>query len=268
MHGERLPDPGARPPGARGHGDDLSGTIGRPGLPGKLFFRNIDNEQVLPERTRRRDDCARVIHHEALPVEHELVLTADKIDVGNPHPVLPDPAPDNILPDVYLPRMVGGCVDVEDEPGARPGHGMRGTLPEPHVLAYPDAEKDVAVPEYPGTGAGKKISLFIEDTVVGEELLAEDTPYLSPVYDGSRVVDTGAGPVHKTDDRDGRIDSRRHLVDGPHVRIDKTLFQEQVLRGIARYGKLRQSKYVHVLSLCPLHQLDDLFAVSCYVAHR
>ena len=80
--------------------------------------------------------------------------------------------------------MVGGAVDVHDDPGAGRGLEVGRAVLEPDVLADVDADGGVVYVEDWGVGAGEEIALFVEDTVVGEMDLVVDAEEASVPDDG------------------------------------------------------------------------------------
>ena len=118
-----------------------------------------------------RDALAVLVHDQARAVEHQLVLTAHHVDVGDAHQIVHGARRDHLLAEAGLAGVVGRAVDVDDELGA--GQRLDGGRPRriPDVLADVDGERRVARHEDRRLGARLEVAVLVEDAVVRQVLL-------------------------------------------------------------------------------------------------
>ena len=141
------------------------------------------------------------------------------------------------LAEEALVRLERRGADVHDHLRA----GVRLRLRRP--LRIPDVLADVHADAHAGdlvdgdAIARLEVAVFIEDAVVGQELLAVDVDETAVVDDGGRVVDVLLGVDEADDQRDAGA-SLDDFVQRIEVVADELRPQEEVFRRIAGNGQL------------------------------
>ena len=196
----------------------------------------IADQELLRERGSAREHAAVGPEHGAAPVEHELVLTADEIAVGDRAEAVAGARREHLLARLTLAEVVGGGRDVEhadrSERG-RLGHGVR----QPDVLADRQRERALGRLDVQRAAAGRERALLVEDAVVGQLALVvarED----GAVGEHERRV------AHAVAVQPRAAHDERHLdLAGEHLRLglagaQERGAQEQILGRVARDPEL------------------------------
>ena len=114
------------------------------------------------------------IHHEGRAVEHQLILPADAVEIGERQIRLAHPRPrDAIGAAVILVDLIGAAIGADQYVRALRLQ-MRGDEGEPDILA--DRHADLHALEVDGRGqrAGREQALFIERAIIGQFALLAD----------------------------------------------------------------------------------------------
>ena len=134
----------------------------------------VDQQQVLLEGAALAHQLAVGIEHQARAVEDQLILPADHVDVGHDGAVVGGARGQHLLAEARLLIGVRRGVDVDDDLGARQALGVGRTHGVPDVLAYVDAQRDVAEAEDGRLPAGSEVAVLVEDAIRRQELLVVD----------------------------------------------------------------------------------------------
>ena len=205
---------------------------------GRLVEVDIDDDELVAELGPASDDVAAGVDDHRAAVEHELVLTADGVDVGDGDTVVDGAGGEHARAVGAAAAVVGRGADVDAELSAAAGHAGEGLARIPDVLADADAEGEVAGAVDGYAAPGREVALLVEDAVVGEAALVAGVDLAAAGEDGGGVVGVAVAPVdepHHSDDAGGRGGegsggAARLLAEGAA--------QEQVLGGIAGDGEL------------------------------
>ena len=104
----------------------------------------VDDEQVLGELLRARDEVTALVEHHRRAVEDELVLAADEVHVDDRDRRVGGARREHRLALAEPARVVRRRVDVDDELGAAGGLGEDRAGRAPRVLADRDADPHAA----------------------------------------------------------------------------------------------------------------------------
>ncbi len=228
---------------------------------------DVDDHRLLVELRRPGHHLPVVVEDQRRPVEDELVLAADQVDVDQPAGRVGGPGGQHPLPLDQAPGVVRRGVQVDDELGTagrlvgdRPV-GRPGVLADDDTHPHPADDEELAF-----VGAGHEVPLLVEDAVVGEEALAVDAPH-RPLAAHRGRVEQVAARVHEADD--GRAPPRAggQLLQGGLVVGDEAGLEEQVLGRVAGDGQLREHGQVTALGLGRVEGGEDPAQVPVEVAH-
>ena len=147
----------------------------------------VDHQQRLGELRGAGDQHAVGTDHQGVPVEHELVLPADHVHVGQGRPGLHRPPRGQGEPGVVLVHLVGRAVDHDEQPGPDLAHLGHGATVLPEVLADGQRDVDPGDPHDAGIGARDEVAELVEHPVVGQVVLAVPGDDAAPVQHGSGV---------------------------------------------------------------------------------
>ncbi len=208
-----------------------------------------------------------LVHDHAGPVEHELVLTADHVDVGDAHQIVHRPRRDELLAEAGLADVIGRAVDVDDQLGAaqRLHRGRSRRIPD--VLADVHGEGRVACDEDRRLGAGLEVAVLVEDAVVRQVLLVID-PGADTVVEHRSGIEDVVALVHEAHhDREppGRA---RHLVERAQVRLDERGLEQEVFGRVAADRELGKGHQGGPLRASPLDRVHDHADVAFEIADR
>src|SRR6185437_15705615 len=121
----------------------------------------IDEVSAFLEGWRTHDDVALGIHHERVAVEHQLVLSADHVDVRDGQSNVEHARTDHRLALALLVALVRGSVD--DDEQLRPiGSRELGGLRLPDVLADEQAHPKALAVHHRRLSASVEVALLVE----------------------------------------------------------------------------------------------------------
>ena len=227
---------------------------------------DVDHHQRLFETRPAREHRSLVVDHERMPIEDQLVLPTDGVAEGDERRVVARARAEHVFALAVAQQVERRRRDVHDQLCACERKIGRRRPGLPHVLADRHAEERFAVFEDRQSVTWREVPELVEDAVVREEPLAHERLHLAARADGRRVVEV-AVEVRRADDGDdpARLagDRRQRLLG----RTDEAGAEEEVLRRVARDGKLREEHEVGVLCLRVGQPGEDHLPVSCEVAH-
>ena len=132
---------------------------------------DVDDEQRLLERGPARHDLAVLVEHEAVAVEDELVLGADRVHERDPARVVARARGQHLLALERPCRVERRRGDVRDDVRARQREIGRGRPRLPDVLADSRPDERVPAAEEHEAATGLEVTVLVEDAVVGQEVL-------------------------------------------------------------------------------------------------
>ncbi len=156
----------------------------------------IGDEQFFRERGRPRHQLALGIEHHAATVEHQLVLAAHLVDVGERAAGIGGTRGEHALARVRLAGVERRAVDVDVQLGATGGLLGQRAGGAPDVFADADAHlhptDDVQLVRVAGV-AGREVALFVEHGVVRQQALAVGAQHLATGAHRGGVVEVAIG---------------------------------------------------------------------------
>ena len=178
-------------------GSDVDCTGGRGGL------RNLEignHERGLELRSPRDDLTARV-DNDGIAVEHEFVLRADEVHVGERAARLLGPRPAQGQARVVLAAFIGRGIRDEEESGLYLACPLDRPARLPEILADGEGDRGLADAKEQWPGAAAEIPCFIEDAVIRQVVLDVGGDDRAAMDDGN-CVDRGGIEVEVADDAD------------------------------------------------------------------
>ena len=163
---------------------------------------DVRDQQLLFELSAAGEHAAFGVAHERVAVEHELVLAADRVQVGDGDQVVGGARGDHARPVEGLPAVVGRGVDVDAELGAAERHRIERQAGIPDVFADADAERDWVGPGRAVDGhstARREVAFLIEHAVVGQAALVVGVDPAAIDEQGGGVVSIAIAPIHEAD---------------------------------------------------------------------
>ena len=146
-----------------------------------------DGERDLP-CGKLHGDLLVGIEHERCPVEHELVLTADLVDIDERPPRLGDPRLRDAVAGLLLAHPIRRAVGNDQDLRARLHQGLAHLL-GPDVLADRHAERHAAKWNGRGEWARREHALFVEDAVIRQIVLVADRLDAAVIEQRHGVID-------------------------------------------------------------------------------
>ena len=235
------------------------------GTPGEVAPFAPPLEQMLLESGCPGQHLAVRVEHDRVPVEQQLVLTADRIAEDERHAVVLRPRRQHRFAILGLAHVERRCGEVDDELRSC-GRKVGGGLGLPDVLA--DRETDLQLPEHEHEAllAGVEVPRLVEDAVVRQQPLAVQRPDLAVGADGTDigelVVERPRRPDERHDVGAGRRDLARRLLCGP----DERWTQQQVLGRVRGYGELGRDEHIRSGRSCLGERGEDPLTVAVEVA--
>ena len=148
----------------------------------------LHNQVIFLELAAAGQDPSARVDHEAVPVKHQLVLTADGITERQVTTVVEATCPQDLFAFRALPSLIRRCGDVHKHLGSAIHHrALRRPARIPEVLADRHADPDTVHVQNQRVCAGCEVSLFIEHAVIGQVALSVDGSDLPPRNHGRRV---------------------------------------------------------------------------------
>ncbi len=226
---------------------------------------DVDDEEVLLEPGRSRDDLARVVEDDRVPVEDQLVLPPDEVAEREERARVAGAGHEHLLALLRLADVVRRRRQVHEQLRAREREIGRRWAWLPDVLA--DRRPDERVPETDEqqVAALGEVPMLIEDAVVREELLPVDASDLTVGAYRACVCEVAVEPRRADEgDEPGRRGGR--LCKRLARRLQKAGAEQQVLRRIAGHRELGEEDEVRAGRSRLAERADDLVAVPAEVA--
>ena len=169
--------------------------------PNGLLRLDVDHEQRLLEPRSAREHLALVVEDDRVPVEHELVLRADRVHERDVADVVARTRLEHLLALPLLADVERRRRDVHDQLRACQREVGRRRPRLPDVLADGRSDERVAVREQEEITAGSEVAVLVEHAVVRKKPLAVERLHLARGAHGARVVEV-ALEVRRAQERD------------------------------------------------------------------
>ena len=171
-------------------------------LPRNPRFRQGPVSQVLYELGGSLQEGTVGTYHEAPAIEDQVVLPSYLIDIDDRGINLASAPGRQIATHMSLALLEGGTVDGHQEVNALLGHLADGPALLPDILADGQTDTSAFDVENDALLAGSEDSIFVEDPVVGQEVLVIPGPHQTVVKDHHPVARPVLFPVRAdgTDD--------------------------------------------------------------------
>ena len=234
--------------------------------------REVEDEQVLGELCATGHDRTGRIGDHRVPVEDDLVLPADAVDVGDPHAVGRGVLTDPRLPIDALAAVVGGGVEHDDHACACGDAQVKRSRCGPEVLTDDDADRDASDIDDERLCTGHEVARLVEHALVGQAHLVvvagdgaldEDRGSVrQPACGGGDAPAVGVRraptATHGADHRDRAARSGGGQACQPAVGGRQQVgAEQQVVRGIADEGELGQDDEVGLERSGPFPHVGD-----------
>ena len=200
-----------------------------------------------------------------MPVEDQLVLSADRIAEGDEARIVERPHAQHLLALSVLADVERRRRDVRDQLRAAQREVGRRRPRLPDVLADRRADAHVAEAQEKEVVARREVAVFVEDAVVRQVALAVDTPHLAVLEHVARVVEVGI-EIRRADEHGDAVRRLRDLVDRPACGAHETGAEQQVLGRVAGDHELGKEDQVGVRVPGLLQPIDDAGRVAVDVA--
>ena len=167
-------------------------------------------------------------------IEYQLVLAAHCIQIGDEQLIVHGASGDHLFFKGTLARVKGRGVDVHDQLGA--GLPLYHHWPHriPDILTYVDSHPGAIYDVNRAGIPSSKITVFIEDPIVGKLHFLVSVDQLPVVADGRRVG--GVGPnLDIADDHGDTSRGSHYLLHGLYIGLKEGGLKKQVFRRIAGY---------------------------------
>ncbi len=172
---------------------------------------DVAQQQLLFKGRGVREDLAAGPEDDAVAVEDQLVLAADRVDVDDVRAVVGRALGDHLLALDALAGVERRAVDVDQHLGAVLGLPCHRAGRIPAVLADGDADLQAALVDDRAAVADGEITLLVEDAVVRQEHLVVDGLQLAVADVGGGVEDL-AVLVYEADDHRDAFRGGHHLL--------------------------------------------------------
>ena len=226
---------------------------------------DVDDEELLDEPGGTREHLSLVVEHDGVPVEDQLVLSADRIAEGDETRIVERPHAEHLLALSVLADVERRRRDVRDQLRAAQREVGRRRPGLPDVLADRRADAHVAEAQEKEVVARREVAIFVEDAVVRQVALAVDTAHLAVLEHVARVVEVGI-EIRRADEHGDAVRRLRDLVDRPPCGAHETGAEQQVLRRVAGDHELGKEDQVGVRVPGLLQPIDDAGRVAVDVA--
>ena len=137
-----------------------------------------------------------MIENHTIPVEDQLILTADRVGVGEHHSVFPRPGCQHLLTHPALAQMKRRSINVHDDFGAGCCLETGRTFRQPDILTNVDPNHRAAQTDERQPPAWMKIAAFVEHPVVRQVPLAVGRDELLICNDRRRIVEFVRAGLH------------------------------------------------------------------------
>ena len=167
-----------------------------------------ERDALLPVR-ELHGNAAVGVHHEAGAVEHDLILSADAVEVRERQARFRDAHGGKREPFIILVELVGAAVRHEQDFRARLRKAFA-DVREPDVLADRHTETDAAEGKRTRQRSSREHALLVKHPVVRQFVLARPRLDLAAIEKRHRVVELAVFQEHAADEH-GRAAIRRGL---------------------------------------------------------
>ena len=199
---------------------------------------HVDHEQVRLEPGSPRDDLAGFVEDDRVPVEDELVLSADEVAEGEVGARVTSAGDEHLLAVLGLADVVRGRRQVHDELGSRESQIRRRRAGLPDVLADCDPDRDAADAQHDEVAALREVAVLVEDAVVRQVVLPVHGPHLAVGAHRARIREVAVEP-RRADERDDTVGLGGDALGRGARCADEGGAQEEVLRRIPGRRELR-----------------------------
>jgi hypothetical protein len=224
------------------------------------------HHERLRELRRAGQHAALVVDQHRMPVEDQLVLSADDVAERHRGEVVARALGEHPLALEALVAVIGRGGRVEDQ--RRPGLGLvgRGRARHPHVLADREPDARAAEVDHGGARAGLEIALLVAHAVVPEPHLAVAGAHRA-VGEHRERVEGVLGALRVADDGDDPLGTRRELREAFVAGPQEVLLEQQVLGRVAGEHELAEEDELGAGVARLLDAARDLRDVALDVAH-
>jgi hypothetical protein len=174
-----------------------------------------------------------------VPVEDELVLSADEVAERDVDGIVARPCHEHLLAVLRLADVEGRGREVDEQRRPREGEVGRRRPGLPDVLADRRRDEHVSQLEEEEVAAAGEVPVLVEHAVVREEVLAVDALHRAVRADEGRIGQIAVERRAAHQRRDVRAGAG-HLVDGVARGPDEPGPEQEVLGRIAGHGQLRE----------------------------
>ena len=221
---------------------------------------DVDDEQLLLEPGGPREHLALVVEHDRVPVEDQLVLSADRVAERDEARVVARAHLQHLLALAVLADVERRRRDVRDQLRAREREVGRRRAGLPDVLADRRPDEHVAEAQQEEVVARREVAVFVEDAVVRQVALAVDAAHLAVREHEAGVEEVGV-EVRRADERGDAVRRLRDLVDRAPRGADEPGAEQQVLGRVAGDDELGEEDEVGVRAARPLEPFDERAAL-------
>ena len=227
---------------------------------------DIDDQQIFDELLGARDEMPTFVEQQRRTVEDELVLATDEVHVEHRDARVGGPGREHRLALAQPAGVVRRGVDVHDELGTTGRLGEDRPRRAPRVLADRDRDtyatdreqRSVVLPRL-------EVPLFVEDGVVGQEMLAVRAEDTALGAHRGRVVEVAVG-LGEPDDRRGPPRARGDLLERLEGLRDERRPQQKVFRRVPGDRQLREGDEVAAGRFGAVVGVEDARRVALEVA--
>ena len=255
--------------GAPNAGQNFVGLPSGPARAAPVYLVQVEvgDDQRLPERRATGHRPAVRAAYDTVAVEHQLVLSADSVEIGDEQPVIRGTGSDHPPAGLALPGVEGRRVDVHDQLRAVLPLDRRGPRIVPDVLAHVHADSRAVELINRADGPRCKVAFLVENTIVGQIDFVVGVHPHAVTGNGGGV----GGPlslVHVTHHYGGPVGALRQPAGGRHVLFHEGFLQKKVLRRVAGDRHLRKGHQVGSQPAGLVQVLLNFLAVAPNVPHR
>ncbi len=225
----------------------------------------VDDEKVLLEAGRTRDDGAGVVEHDGMSVEDEFVLPADEIAEGEVRARVAGPRDQHLLALLGLADVERRGREVHDQLRAGKREIRLGRAGLPDVLADRDTDGRLSELQDDEVAPLREVPVLVEDAVVRKEVLAVDGSDSPLGADRAGVREVAVEPWCP-DERDETLCRGCDLLERLTCRADETRPEEEILGWIAARRELREDDEIGSRGARVVQRREDPRAIAVEVA--
>ena len=226
---------------------------------------DVHHEQMLLEPRRPRDDLACVVEDDRVPVEDELVLSADEVAEREERARVARAGHEHLLALLRLADVERGRGQVHEELRSRQSEVGCGGSRLPDVLADRRADERVAEAQHQEVAALGEVAMLVEDAVVREELLPVDAADLPVRAHRARVRQVAVEP-RRPDEGHEAAGGGRRLLERLASGVQEPGAEQQVLGRVPGDRELGEEDEVGAGPPRVAERVHDLVPVAVEVA--